>query len=83
MKAYWVGLYSSQQTFLDHEWTKHGTCYSDSQNDYFTKAVDLHKKYNPITALAAKNIVPSNSRTYSVADVQSALDSGFGAKVVL
>ena len=24
---YWSGLYSSQQTFLDHEWTKHGTCW--------------------------------------------------------
>jgi ribonuclease T2 len=24
---YWSGLYSSQEKFLDHEWTKHGTCW--------------------------------------------------------
>lgn len=24
---YWSGLYSSQEQFLDHEWTKHGTCW--------------------------------------------------------
>lgn len=24
---FWSGLYSSQQQFLDHEWTKHGTCW--------------------------------------------------------
>ena len=28
---YWSGLYSSQATFLDHEWTKHGTCW---RSDY-------------------------------------------------
>lgn len=32
MNTYWVGLYSNTQTFLDHEWTKHGTCYGNDQN---------------------------------------------------
>lgn len=31
LKLYWSGLYSSQSNFLDHEWTKHGTCW---RNDY-------------------------------------------------
>ncbi|KAL4486114.1 hypothetical protein ABPG72_012167 [Tetrahymena utriculariae] len=83
MNTYWVGLYSSTQTFLDHEWTKHGTCYGNDQNQYFTVATDLHKKYNPISALAAKNIVPSDSKSYTVQQVQSALESGFGGPVFL
>lgn len=30
---YWSGLYSSQQYFLSHEWSKHGTCW---RTDYGT-----------------------------------------------
>ena len=33
LSQYWSGLYSSQQQFLDHEWTKHGTCW---RTDYGT-----------------------------------------------
>jgi len=33
LSLYWSGLYSSQQQFLDHEWTKHGTCW---RTDYGT-----------------------------------------------
>jgi len=31
--AYWSGLYSSDEEFLNHEWTKHGTCWDPSQGD--------------------------------------------------
>lgn len=31
LDLYWSGLYSSQQKFIDHEWTKHGTCW---RSDY-------------------------------------------------
>ena len=28
LKEYWSGLYSSEQGFINHEWTKHGTCWN-------------------------------------------------------
>lgn len=31
LKSYWSGLYSSQEGFLNHEWSKHGTCW---RSDY-------------------------------------------------
>lgn len=33
LALYWSGLYSSQAKFLDHEWTKHGTCWRPDFGD--------------------------------------------------
>lgn len=33
LNLYWSGLYSSQQEFLDHEWSKHGTCWNKNYGD--------------------------------------------------
>jgi ribonuclease I len=33
LKSYWSGLYSSQEDFLKHEWSKHGTCWRFDYGD--------------------------------------------------
>ena len=33
VKTFWNGMYGSQSDFLNHEWTKHGTCWSPEPAD--------------------------------------------------
>lgn len=47
MKKYWPTCQSgSNESFWDHEWSKHGTCTGMSQDAYFSKAIALFKSYN-------------------------------------
>lgn len=33
LNSYWAGLFASQSKFLDHEWSKHGTCWQPDSGD--------------------------------------------------
>ena len=37
LDSYWVGLYSSSQTFRKHEWEKHGTCWVSGASSSFRR----------------------------------------------
>lgn len=60
-----------------HEWTKHGTCYGASQEQYFTDALALMSALNQssVADLFAANI----GRQLSQRQIRGAFDAAFGA----
>ncbi|CAG8956125.1 hypothetical protein HYFRA_00012042 [Hymenoscyphus fraxineus] len=91
MNQYWVDIDGDNESFWEHEWSKHGTCistlkpscytgYTSKQEvaDYFQKAVDLFKTLDSYSALSAAGIVPSTTKTYTLAAIQAALKAKFG-----
>lgn len=93
MSGHWKGLHGDEDLWT-HEYNKHGTCintihpdcysgYKQNQNiyDFFTITTSLHKKLSTYKYLAAAGITPSSSKTYTKAEIQKALDAGFGHKV--
>jgi ribonuclease I len=53
MKNYWIGTYTNNKDFWNHEYNKHGYCYTQLINQtvsnysfYFQKVVDLYNQYN-------------------------------------
>jgi ribonuclease T2 len=96
MKDNWKGLPDKGDEYLwTHEFNKHGTCvntihpdcygaeFKPNQNiyDYLRIATELHKTLPTYTYLAAAGITPSASKTYTKAEIQAALDKGFGSSV--
>lgn len=86
MSTYWKDYKGNDESFWYHEWTKHGTCistlepecYSDHKPteevvDYFQKAVDLFKTLPSYEWLKAAGIEPSTDKTWTFAQIQSAL----------
>ncbi|KAJ4291177.1 Ribonuclease T2 precursor (RNase T2) [Kalmusia sp. IMI 367209] len=86
MNTYWKDYQGDDETFWEHEWSKHGTCistlepecYTDHKPteevvDYFQKAVDLFKSLPSYDWLAAAGITPSTTKTYTTAQIQAAL----------
>ena len=60
-----------------HEWIKHGTCYSDTPEEYYVEALQLMNQLNasPVRVLFAKGI-----GEFVTADkVRAAFDEAFGA----
>ncbi|CAG8976082.1 hypothetical protein HYALB_00002360 [Hymenoscyphus albidus] len=91
LNKYWVDIDGDNESFWEHEWSKHGTCistlkpscytgYTSKQEvaDYFQKAVDLFKTLDSYSALSAAGIVPSTTKTYTLAAIQAALKAKFG-----
>ncbi|EAR91268.1 ribonuclease T2 family protein (macronuclear) [Tetrahymena thermophila SB210] len=83
INAYWVGLYNDSDSFRTHEWQKHGTCFNGSETQFFSTVTSLHKQYNPIKALANHNIVPSDNQTYTLTQIQSAIENDFQGPALL
>ncbi|KAL4873803.1 hypothetical protein BDV12DRAFT_53321 [Aspergillus spectabilis] len=86
MNEYWKDYSGDDESLWSHEWNKHGTCmntlepncYTDYKPqeevvDYLQKAVDLFKTLDSYKALAAANITPSTSKTYTLSEVHNAL----------
>ncbi|KAF2869143.1 ribonuclease M [Massariosphaeria phaeospora] len=86
MSKYWKDYKGDDETFWQHEWSKHGTCistlepecYDDHKQteevvDYFQKAVDLFKTLPSYEWLSAAGITPSTSKTYTFQAIQDAL----------
>jgi len=66
------------QSGLDrHEWTKHGTCYGASAEDYYTHALDLLLALN--TSAVAELFAGNIGRRITLAQVRQAFDDAFGA----
>ncbi|KAI0200369.1 ribonuclease T2-like protein [Astrocystis sublimbata] len=87
MQTFWKDYQGDDESFWEHEWGKHGTCIStlekscygsdyqatDEVADYFTRAVGLFKTLPTYDWLAAADIVPSASKTYTLAAIQKVL----------
>ena len=49
MQQDWPSFMGADDTFWEHEWTKHGTCALDilgSEHKYFKTVLKLHYKYD-------------------------------------
>lgn len=96
MNKYWKDYKGDDETFWEHEWSKHGTCVStldpDCYTDYqateeavafFGKAVELFKTLPTYEWLSAAGITPSSSKKYQLSEIQSVLTKKHGAAVTL
>ncbi|ORY89106.1 ribonuclease T2-like protein [Leucosporidium creatinivorum] len=94
MNVYWKDYNGDDESFHEHEWSKHGTCistldpdcYSNYQPqeevvDFFEKTVELFKQLPTYDWLSAAGIVPSNSKTYTLAQLQAVAKSRFGQPI--
>jgi len=94
METYWVDINGNNERFWQHEWGKHGTCYSTLDPTclpdgsptgaeavaFFQTVVNLFQQYNIYQALAAAGITPSTHNTYTESQLEAALGSAFGVK---
>ena len=81
LDTYWPSLNGPATSFWSHEWSKHGTCAENvlsSQLKYFSAALALRQQYDPIAALAAAGIVPSNTASFTLTQLNAALASSYG-----
>jgi len=96
MNKYWKDYQGNDETFWEHEWSKHGTCistldidcyidYVPQQEvvDFFHAAVKLFKTLPTYDILAAAGVVPDSSQTYTLAQIQEPLQAMHGAPVTL
>ncbi|KAI1158190.1 ribonuclease t2 [Nemania serpens] len=96
MQTYWKDYQGDDESFWEHEWGKHGTCIStlnpecypgygatDEVADYFTRAVGLFKTLPTYDWLAAAGIVPSATKTYTLAAIQAVLTAHHGHNAVI
>jgi ribonuclease T2 len=86
MQKYWKDYQGNDESFWEHEWSKHGTCistldpscYPDYQPTqevpiFFNRTVSLFQSLPSYSFLSDAGIVPSTSQTYTSADIQAAL----------
>lgn len=90
---YWVAQGQVSPIFWAHEFSKHATCYStfdpacygpqyvehEEVVDFFATAIAYYRAVPTYSWLAAAGIVPSNTTTYSLSDIQATLTDAFGA----
>ncbi|KAH8914203.1 ribonuclease T2 [Atractiella rhizophila] len=94
MQSYWQDISGDDESFWEHEWGKHGTCIStldpscydgyeegDETIDFFTQTVALFKTVPTYDWLSAAGISPSSSATYTLSQIESALQDAFGQPV--
>ncbi|KAJ3105815.1 ribonuclease T2-like [Phlyctochytrium planicorne] len=93
MKTYWPSYTGNYNTFWNHEWATHGTCYSPANVactgskpadvvKFFTDALAVRSKFNVYSALKSAGITPGAK--YTASAFKSALTSAFpGATIAL
>jgi ribonuclease T2 len=96
MSQYWLSDEGTNEAFWEHEWEKHGTCYStlepscysdyqygEEAVEFFGRVVALFQNLTTYDWLAGKGITPSLTQNYSLAAVQEALEEQHQAPVTL
>jgi ribonuclease T2 len=96
MQTYWKDYQGNDESFWEHEWSKHGTCIStldpdcytnyqptEEVPDFFNRTVSLFQSLPSYQWLADAGITPSSTKTYTSAAIQSALSKAYGHQVYL
>jgi ribonuclease T2 len=96
MNKYWKDYQGDDESFWEHEWSKHGTCISTLEPDcyedydpteeavaYFERTVALFKTLPTYEWLEEEGIIPSDTETYSLESIQSTLKEKHGAEVTI
>jgi len=92
MQTYWINQGAPNKNFWAHEFSKHATCFSTYDTacyepyfehaeviDFFDSVIRAYKMFPTGEFLASAGIVPSNTTTYKLADLQNAVKSHTGA----
>ncbi|ETI27813.1 hypothetical protein G647_00262 [Cladophialophora carrionii CBS 160.54] len=93
MDKYWVNQGAPNTDFWGHEFSKHATCFStfdlpcygpqyvEHQDviEFFETAIKYYRRLPTWGWLKEAKIVPSNSTTYTLADIQGQLTKKYGA----
>ncbi|GAA5915732.1 ribonuclease T2 [Sporobolomyces salmoneus] len=96
MDVYWKDYQGDDESFWEHEWGKHGTCISTLNTtcygasytpyedlvDYFERTVDLFTSLPTYSWLSAAGIIPSTTKTYTLAQLQAVAKENFGYEAV-
>lgn len=96
MAVYWKDDGGNDESFWEHEWGKHGTCvstfdpdcyvdYIPTQEvvDYIQKTLQLFSALDTYAFLKDAGIVPSNTKTYTYAEIRNALVRGRGVNATI
>nr|POE65689.1 ribonuclease trv [Quercus suber] len=92
MNKYWIAQGQPNADFWGHEFSKHATCFStfdipcygpeyvehEDVVDFFQTVIRYYKNRPTWGWLSAKGIRPSNTTTYTLSNIQSALTKGYG-----
>ncbi|CAM1511397.1 Fc.00g089100.m01.CDS01 [Cosmosporella sp. VM-42] len=92
MNKYWINQNDLNWVLWAHEFSKHATCYSTFQKEcygpkaakhddlfsYFETAITFFRTLPTWTWLSHAHIHPSNSTSYTLSNIQAALNKGFG-----
>ncbi|KAI0199198.1 ribonuclease T2 family protein [Astrocystis sublimbata] len=92
MEKHWTGLNQPSWYLWAHEFSKHATCFStfdtecygpeyarhEEVTDFFSTVIAYYQKVPTFKWLAEGGITPSNKTGYALADLQGALQTGFG-----
>jgi len=92
MQTYWVDINGHDESFWEHEWSKHGTCMSTLEPSclpsgsptgaeavaFFETVVKVFKTLPTYDWLANQGITPSTSQTYKLSTLTSALQTASG-----
>jgi ribonuclease T2 len=96
MDIYWKDYQGNDETFWEHEWSKHGTCISTLDTvcyagyvpqqevvDFFDITTNIFKTLPTYMTLAAAGVIPVIGTTYTAAQIQTPLQATHGASVTL
>jgi ribonuclease T2 len=92
MDTYWVNINGDNDELWNHEWSKHGTCFSTLRPEcltdrsiqgaeaiaFFQRVVRLFQTLPTYDWLANAGITPSRSKKYTLDELTSALQSASG-----
>jgi ribonuclease T2 len=83
LEVAWYDYQGDGYAFWQHEWIKHGTCAESlstlgSQHQYFASAIKVHSGITIAKTLENAGYTPSDTQSYAVTDIMSALESQFG-----
>jgi ribonuclease T2 len=87
MNTYWIAQNQDNAGFWGHEFSKHATCFSTFNTpcygpqyrkheevvDFFETAITYYKRFPSFDWLKAADITPSNTTTYTYADIRDTL----------
>lgn len=93
MNTYWINRDQENYVLWVHEYSKHATCFSTFDTpcygpkhipeedviEFFETVIKYDMRLPTWDWLAASDIVPSNTTTYTLSDLEDALSSEYGA----
>ncbi|KAH9812968.1 ribonuclease T2 [Teratosphaeria destructans] len=96
MREFWKNDNGDDEEFWQHEWGKHGTCYTTLQPScfphytpqeevvaFFEQVVHQFDRLPTYTYLAAAGILPSTTETYTNARIMAALNAARGVNATI